>query len=110
MSLAQITQKIEQDAGIEAKAVMGKAREQEEQIKKSTDAEIKKIEEAAKARFGQERPEIFKRRGIVANLDVAKLHLGAQRALIRDVFEGLLKRLDELPQKEYLDFCGQPLF
>ena len=109
MSLAQITEKIEQDARSEAKNILDRAREQEKQTKASADSEIKKLEEAAQARFKRERPEIFKRRDIVARLDVEKLHLASQRTLIRDVFDGTLARLKALPKEEYLSFCERLL-
>ena len=109
MSLAQITEKIEKDAHSEASAVLNRAREQEAQIKKQGEAEVRKLEDAAKARFDRERPEIFKRRDIVAKLDVDKLHLDAQRALIGDVFGNALERLKALPKEEYLSFCERLL-
>lgn len=109
MSLAQITEKIEKDARAEASALLSRAREQEAQIKKQGEAEVKKLEDAAKERFDRERPEIFKRRDIVAKLDVDKLNLGAQRALINDVFTGALKRLEALSKEDYLSFCGRLL-
>lgn len=109
MSLAQITEKIEQDARAEAEKILAKAKEQEAQIKQEADDEVKKIEDAAKARFDRERPEIFKRRDIVARLDVNKLKLGEQRRLIQDVFDGSLEQLRSLGREEYLSFCWQLL-
>lgn len=106
MSLAQITEKIEQDARAEAQKILGRAKEQEAEVRSAADAEVKKLEEAAQARFDRERPEIFKRRDIVARLDVNKLRLGAQRRLIQDVFDGALEKLKALGRDEYLGFCG----
>ena len=105
MSLAQITQKIEQDARDEAEKIQAAAREQETAIRRGAEKEIKNIEEAARARFEKERPEIFRRRGIVARLDVEKLHLGAKRKLIQDVFDEGLRRLQNLPKEDCLRFC-----
>lgn len=109
MSLAQITEKIEQDARAEAEKILARAREQEAEINKEAQVEINKIEAAAKLRFDKERPEIFRRRDIVAKLDVAKLMLGAQRKLIQDVFDGALKNLNTLDKDEYLAFCERLL-
>lgn len=105
MSLAQMTEKIERDARAEAKKILDRAHEQEAQIKSEADAEVKKLDDAARERFDKERPEIFKRREIVAHLDINKLHLGAQRRLIRDVFDGALEKLRGLDRGKYLDFC-----
>lgn len=105
MSLAQITQKIEQDARDEAERIQAAAREQETAIRRGAEKEIKNIEEAASARFEKERPEIFRRRGIVARLDVEKLHLGAKRKLIQDVFDEGLRCLQNLPKEDCVRFC-----
>lgn len=105
MSLAQITEKIQSDARAEAQKILEKAREQETGIKRDADSEVKKIEEAAKSRFDLEKPEIFKRRDIVARLDVNKIHLDAQRRLINDVFDDALNRFKSLDKDTYLTFC-----
>ena len=109
MSLAQITEKIEHDARDEAEKILGAAREREEDIKKDAEREVKSLEDSAQARFDKERPEIFKRREIVARLDVDKLHLGVRRKLIQDVFDAALERLANLDRDEYLGFCGRLL-
>ncbi|MDR3320932.1 MAG: V-type ATP synthase subunit E [Synergistaceae bacterium] len=109
MSLAQITEKIERDARAEADKVMLAAREREAEIKREAEAEVKKIGETFGARFDKERPEIFKRREIVARLDVDKLQLGVRRRLIQDVFDAGLERLTKLGQDEYLAYCGRLL-
>jgi V/A-type H+-transporting ATPase subunit E len=109
MSLAQITEKIEQDARLEADKILAAAREREDEVKRIAEREVKNLEDAANARFGKERPEIFKRREIVARLDVNKLHLGAQRKLIQDVFDAGLERLKGLGQDEYLAYCTRLL-
>lgn len=109
MSLAQITEKIEQDAKAEAEKILAYAREQETKINHDTRVEINKIEAAAKLRFDRERPEIFRRRDIVAKLDAGKLMLASERKLIQDVFDGVLKKLCELGRDDYLAFCGRLL-
>lgn len=105
MSLAQITEKIQKDAHAEAERVLSEARKQEAEIKKEADAKVKELEDASQSRFDKERPEIFRRREIVARLDINKLHLGAQRRLINDVFEGALENLRKLDRNKYVAFC-----
>jgi V/A-type H+-transporting ATPase subunit E len=109
MSLAQITEKIERDARDEAEKILSVAREREAEIRRDAEKEVSKLEDAAKARFDKERPEIFKRREIVARLDVEKLNLGAKRKLIQDVFDVGLERLNGLGKDEYLAFCEKLL-
>jgi V/A-type H+-transporting ATPase subunit E len=109
MSLAQITEKIERDARDEAEKILGTARERENDIKKDAEREVRSLEDSAQARFDKERPEIFKRREIVARLDVDKLHLGVRRKLIQDVFDAALERLANLDRNEYLGFCERLL-
>jgi V/A-type H+-transporting ATPase subunit E len=109
MSLAQITDKIERDARSEADKILERARGQEADIKSETEKEIKHIEASAAERFDRERPEIFKRREIVARLDVSKIHLGAERKLISDVYDEGLLRLKNLGKDEYVSFCERLL-
>ncbi|MDR3321502.1 MAG: ATPase [Synergistaceae bacterium] len=109
MSLAQITEKIEQDARSEAKKILASSREREEEVKRNAETEIKNIGDATAVRFEKERPEIFKRREIVARLDVDKLHLSVKRKLIQDVFDAGLERLRNLGKDEYLGFCERLL-
>jgi len=109
MSLAQITEKIEQDARAEAEKILARAREQEAKINRDAQVEINKIEAAAKLRFDRERPEVFRRRDIVAKLDVGKLMLAAQRKLIGDVFDITLQKLRDQSKGDYLAFCERLL-
>lgn len=109
MSLAQITEKIENDARAESQKILDRAHEQEAQVRREAEAEVKKLADAAQTRFNRERPEIFKRRDIVARLDVNKIELGAKRKLIQDVFDNGLERLQKLDRDEYLSFCGRLL-
>lgn len=105
MSLAQITEKIERDARSESEGILARAKEEETRIKQDAEAEVKRLQNAAETRFANERPEIFKRRDIVARLDVNKIHLDAQRRLIQDVFDDGLARLRALDRDAYLVFC-----
>jgi V/A-type H+-transporting ATPase subunit E len=106
MSLAQITEKIERDARDEADKILERSREQAGAIKRETEAEVRRLETSAQERFEREKPEIFRRREIVAKLDVQKIHLDAERRLINEVFEGGLERLTKLGKKEYAGFCA----
>jgi V/A-type H+-transporting ATPase subunit E len=109
MSLAQITEKIEREARGEAAKILSRAREQESGVKQDTDAEVRRLDRTARERFEKERPEIFKRREIVAKLDVGKIHLGAQRKLISEVYSEALNRLSRLDKRAYAAFCEKLL-
>jgi V/A-type H+-transporting ATPase subunit E len=109
MSLAQITEKIEREAREEAENILSRAREQEAGVKQNIDAEVRRLGEAARERFEKERPEIFRRREIVAKLDAGKIHLDAQRRLISEVYAEGLGRLGRLDKKAYTAFCEKLL-
>lgn len=109
MSLAQITEKIEREAREEAENILSRAREQESGVKQDIDAEVRRLGEAARERFQKERPEIFRRREIVAKLDVGKIHLGEQRRLISEVYAEGLRGLGRLDKKSYAAFCEKLL-
>ena len=81
MSLAQITEKIRNDAQKEADEILSKAKAQAEAITSKAEKECAGIQEGFDERFGAERPEIMKRREIVANIDVSKMMLSAKREL-----------------------------
>jgi V/A-type H+-transporting ATPase subunit E len=105
MSLADIKIKIEADAKKEAEKIFENARLEADKIQKDADAEIQKIDASYIERFNTEKPEILKRREIVANLDVKKIMLGAQQDLIALAFNEALKTLASLPADKYLAFC-----
>jgi V/A-type H+-transporting ATPase subunit E len=109
MSLAQITKKIEREARDEAEKILSGAREEESGVKRDIDAEVRRLGESARERFEKERPEIFKRREIVAKLDVGKIHLDAQRKLISEVYAEGLGRLAGLDKAPYTAFCEKLL-
>jgi V/A-type H+-transporting ATPase subunit E len=109
MSLAQITEKIEREARDEAEKILSGAREQESGVKCDIDAEVRRLGESARERFEKERPEIFRRREIVAKLDVGKIRLDAQRRLISEVYAEGLERLGRLDKKAYRAFCEKLL-
>lgn len=105
MSLAQITEKIKNDAQLEADAILTKAKAQIEQVTKQAADESKNISNDYESRFNAEKPEIFRRREIVANLDVKKKHLKAGRDLINDVYNSALEKMKQLDRGEYLSLC-----
>lgn len=109
MSLAQITEKIKNDARKEADGILSKAKEQAESITRKAGEECDEIQSGFDARFDAERPEIFRRREIVATLDAAKMDLRAKRDLIEDVYHAALEKLASLGKDDYLAFCGRLL-
>lgn len=104
MSLADIKKKIESDAREEADRIIAKAKEGVESIKRDADEEIKKLRAGYETRFKTEQPEIFKRREIVAQLDVKKIELGVKQQAISDAFDGAVRILASLPADKYLSF------
>ncbi len=109
MSLAQITEKIKKDAQGEADKILAEAREDSAVQLKKSEAECESIRADFKARFDAERPEIFRRREIVAGLDINKMQLQAKRNLIADVYKAALEQLSNLSKDDYLDFCERLL-
>jgi len=105
MSLAQITEKIRSDAQNEADEILAKAKAQSEAIKEKAEEEKETITSSFDLRFQRERPEIFRRREIVANLDISKMMLQSRRNLISNVFAESLKKMKELERTEYISLC-----
>jgi V/A-type H+-transporting ATPase subunit E len=104
MSLEQITEKIKNDAMREAEEIKAKAQAQVDAIKKKASDENSSVKASFDMRFEDERPEIFKRREIVANLDVGKMMLGAKREIIEDVYRAVLDKLKNLDKDTYESF------
>lgn len=102
MSLAQITDKIKNDARLEADEILAKAKAQAEALAKKTAAESAEVQAGFDKRFEAEKPEIFKRREIVANLDVKRMRLQSGRDLIKDVYASALEKMGKLGRDEYL--------
>lgn len=105
MSLAQITEKIRKDAEREAEEIIAKANAQAEEIRRRASEEIDALKSSFERRYEAERPEIFRRREVVAGLDVKKMTLQAHRDVINDVYAAALERLKGLGRDEYLGFC-----
>ncbi len=104
MSLADIKKKIEADACEEARKIIDRAKEQAAQIAAEANREVDEMKASYDQRFKSERPEILRRREIVAKLDVKKLSLGARQQLINDVYKGALEKLVSLPAEKYISF------
>ncbi|WP_286846635.1 MULTISPECIES: V-type ATP synthase subunit E [Aminobacterium] len=109
MSLADIKVKIEADAQKEAEKILEDARLKVKEIETVTEGEASKIESFYANRFSTEKPEVFNRREIVANLDVKKILLGAKQDLITEAFGESLRILASFPEEKYLAFCEKLL-
>lgn len=104
MSLAQIIEKVKNDASREAEEIIAEANARTENILRRTEEENDAVKSGYVRRFEVERPEIFRRREIVANLDVKKMMLQAQRDIIGDVYSAALHKLCGMERDEYLNF------
>ena len=105
----KVKNKIEAEAQEEIKSVLAKAEQEAARLKEET---ITKVDEAKKLyseRFEKERPEVLRRREIVANLDVARIRLGTQQTLIGKSFEEAVSVLASLPNDRYLGFVRKLL-
>ena len=100
MSLAQITEKIINDAKTEADGIISKAKAQAGLITQRATEENDAIKSSFTSRFDVERPEIFRRREIVANLDVKKMMLKSSRDLISDVYAAALSKMAAMGKEE----------
>lgn len=109
MSLAQIKDRIESDAKREAEQISEKFRAHIQTVKTRATEEIALMDESTKGRIEKEKPEIFKRRRIVVDLDVKRLLLGSKRRLIQDAFDSTLVKLQKLDRESYLQFCEKLL-
>ena len=105
MSLADIKVKIETDDRKEAGAILEKARTEAHQILADADSEKEQIAREYRERLDTDRPEILRRREIVAQLDVKKINLDARRTLIEEAFEGACGYLAGLSKEEYATFA-----
>lgn len=105
MSLAQINEKIMSDANKQAEEILSRAKAEAALISKKADEEHDLLTSDLSRRFERERPEIFRRREIVADLDVKKMMLQAQRDLISDVYADALQKMKNMEQGKYTAFC-----
>lgn len=106
MSLAQITEKIRNDALREAEEILAGANAKAQNIAQRAEEENDSVKTTFARRFEEEKPEILKRREIVAKLDVKKMMLRSRRDVVRDVYSAALAGLRDLERSEYLSFCA----
>ncbi len=106
MSLADIKVKIESDARKEAEEFLENARSEAHRILADADVKADRITREYRERLDNERPEILRRREIVAELDVKKLKLEAKRSLIEESFEEASFSLAKLPKARYIAFVS----
>lgn len=109
MALADIRNKIEQDAAAEAAKLLAEARKQADALSAEAEAEVSKSKSYYDGLYEAEAPEVRRRAQIIANLDVKKLSLGAKQELIGKSFDGALELLCKLPQDKYLAFMEKLL-
>jgi len=101
MSLADIKAKIDADATEERKKILENAENQVKVISGEADRTVEAIRQDFSERLKQERPEVMRRRDIVAELDVRKEDLAARRKIIEETFTSALKILGSAPADRY---------
>lgn len=104
MSLADIKAKIEADAKAEAEEIIGKFREQADEILAAARRESEKIQKRLEEKIRTEETEVRRRKKIVADLEARKLGLGARRELIEMTFNKVLDILSQTQDARYLAF------
>ena len=105
MALAEIQRKIEEDAAAEAEALLARAREQAERIRRKATEEVEHLRLDAEKKASSEEKEIFRRREVVRRVDEAKLLLNAKRRLLDHAFREAVSILNALPDAEYAAFA-----
>ncbi|MCF7935118.1 MAG: V-type ATP synthase subunit E [Synergistales bacterium] len=109
MALADIKTKIQQEADEKAREIKEKANRKATKTKEFAEQEIEEREKENQRKINDEKPKVFQRHEIVADLDIKKARLGFQKTLIRDVFAKALDRLQNLSNEEYGSFAEQLL-
>jgi len=109
MALSDIKKKIETEAQDEIRSILSKAEQEVVHINEETKKKVDEIERQYSERFEKELPEILRRREIAANLDVARIQLGAKQILVENSFKEALAILANLPRDRYLDFVQKLL-
>ena len=109
MALSDIKKKIETEAQDEIRSILSKAEQEVVHINEETKKKVDEIEKLYSERFEKELPEILRRREIAANLDVARIQLGAKQILVENSFKEALAILANLPRDRYLDFVQKLL-
>ena len=109
MGLSDIKKKIEAEAQEEIKGILSKAESEVVRLKEDTKNKVDETKKLYSERFEKERPEILRRREIVANLDVARIQLGKKQTLIGKSFDDALTLLAGMPSDRYLGFVSNLL-
>jgi len=109
MALADVKLKIEEDAKRQSEEILIKAKAEADEIISKAEEEALKIQEEWMQRAKEERENVFKRREIVANLDLRKLELAMKRALIEEVLSKANEELCQLDSKTYATFVTKLL-
>lgn len=104
MALADVKTKIEDDARKQADEILEKAKKQAEEIISKAQEEAQKIQEEWMRQAKEERENIFKRREIVADLDLGKIELSMKRSLIEETLTKARKKMNALDPKKYASF------
>jgi V/A-type H+-transporting ATPase subunit E len=106
MGLSDIKKKIETEAQEEIRSILTKAEQEAARLKEDARTKVADTKKLYTERFEKERPEILRRREIVANLDVARIQLGAKQTLIGKSFDEAVLILANLPHDRYLGFVN----
>lgn len=109
MALADVKTKIEEDAKKQADDILKKAKEQADEVLAKAKEEARQIQEEWLQRANIERENVFKRREIVANLDLRKLELAMKRSLIEEILNQALVKLCSLNKERYSAFVEKLL-
>ncbi|HPT65056.1 MAG TPA: V-type ATP synthase subunit E family protein [Acetomicrobium sp.] len=109
MALADVKLKIEEDAKRQAEEILKKAKADADDIISKAEEEAQKIQNEWMQRAKEERENVFKRREIVANLDLRKLELAMKRSLIEGVLSEAREKLCQLDSKTYVAFVAKLL-
>ena len=109
MGLSDIKKKIETEAQEEINKILAKAEQEIIRLQEDTKRKVEETKKSYSERFEKERPEIFRRREIVANLDVARIQLGAKQTLIGKSFEEAVSIIANQSHNRYLEFIYELL-
>ena len=109
MALADIRKKIEGEAAAKAESILAEAQRQADELSRQAEDEIAAVAARYDKSLADETPEIKRRATIVANLDVARLMLGAKRELMDRALDGSLDVLASIDEKQYGSFMEKLL-
>lgn len=105
MALADIQKKIEEEARVQAQALLDRARAEVDALTAKADAELAAVKAEFDRRLSAEEPEIDRRARIVAGLDCNRLMLGVKQELMSRALNGGTQTLQEQNDADYSTFC-----